>query len=395
MFGAAQHAAKCVLAACPQADPELACLRGSKFFAEVWFMTASALPSSDIRPVVDTMIARGLESRASDIHVEPLVNSYEVRFRIDGLLQAIDSLSADAGIAMVNRLMVMARLLTYRRDIPQEGRIALPRPKSIDLRLSVMPTLHGLRAVIRMPAELQGPHRLLDLNLSAESHQFLMQFCAADSGMLVIIGPAGSGKTTTIYALLGHLAASRHGESIISLEDPIERCIGGVTQIEVNPFGELNYATAMKSILRQDPQILAVGEIRDGATASLAVQAALTGHRLLCTMHAGSPMGAVRRLLEMGIQRYQLTNSIFGFFNQRLVRRKSSDGYRGRIPVSNFLRMDAKVSCAILAGTATDAETEAIAPQTSEGTLWQAGVELVRKGITDKAELERVLGRPE
>ena len=360
-------------------------------------MASTTSAAFDIRPQVDTMLARALERRASDIHIDPVPDRFDIRFRIDGLLQSIEHVPLATGQAIVNRLMVMARLLTYRRDIPQEGRIRFDHPAPMDLRLSVIPTLHGLRAVIRMPADFIAPQRLEELNLSSASHEFLQQFCRADSGMLVIIGPAGSGKTTTIYAMLQHLSEARPGESIVSLEDPIERAIRGVTQIEVSPFGELNYETALKSILRQDPQILAIGEIRDGATASLAIQAALTGHRLLCTLHAGSPTGALRRLLEMGAERYQLTSSIFGFLNQRLVRRKTASGYCGRVPVSTFLRFDAEHAREILdapknvPGSGTTAAREA----DIGGDLWAAGEALLAAGTTDEAELRRVLGQQE
>lgn len=360
-------------------------------------MASTTIAAFDIRPQVDTLLARALERRVSDIHIDPVPDGFDIRFRIDGLLQSIDHVPPPTGQAIVNRLMVMARLLTYRRDIPQEGRIRFSHPSPMDLRLSVIPTLHGLRAVIRMPADLIAPQRLDELNLSSASHQFLRQFCQADSGMLVIIGPAGSGKTTTIYAMLEHLSESRSGESIVSLEDPIERAIRGVTQIEVSPFGELNYQTALKSILRQDPQILAIGEIRDGATASLAIQAALTGHRLLCTLHAGSPTGALRRLLEMGAERYQLTSSIFGFLNQRLVRRKAASGYCGRLPVSSHLRFDAEAARNILdvPDNGPGSQSASAAEVNTGDDLWAAGEALLAAGTTDEAELRRVLGQQE
>ncbi len=351
-------------------------------------MPSTANTVVDIRPRVDALIARAVELRASDIHIEPVGEGYEVRLRIDGLLQSNETLASQTGRAVMNRLMVMAHLLTYRTDIPQEGRLRVDAPHPLDLRLSVIPTVHGMRGVIRMPADMLAPHRLEDLNLPAASYRFLMDFCAADSGMLVITGPAGSGKTTTIYALLAHLAESRRGESLVSLEDPIERTIRGVTQIEVSAYGAMNYQTALRSILRQDPQTLAIGEIRDAATASMAVQAALTGHRLLSTLHAGSPTGAIRRLLEMGVEAYQLNNSIFGFINQRLLRRKTTDGYRGRLPVAEVLRMNTEISRAIIEGRESAVAAES-------GSLWTAARGLVDAGLTDEAEVRRVLGPQE
>jgi type II secretory ATPase GspE/PulE/Tfp pilus assembly ATPase PilB-like protein len=351
-------------------------------------MPSSAYAAADIRPRVDALIAQAVAQRASDVHIEPDTDGYEIRFRIDGLLQLVEKVSRPTGHSIINRLMVMARLLTYRSDIPQEGRVSIDVPHAMDLRLSVIPTVHGLRAVIRMPADLIAPHRLEDLNLPKRCYQFLKEFCAADSGMLIITGPAGSGKTTTIYALLQHLAESRRGESIISLEDPIERTIRGVTQIEVSTSGAMNYQTALRSVLRQDPQTLAIGEIRDGATASLAVQAALTGHRLLSTLHAGSPVGAIRRLLEMGVERYQLDHSIFGFLNQRLVRRKTPNGYCGRLPIAESLRIGGELTSTVLLGhdKAEDGNAQ---------SLTSAARALVAAGHTDEAEVCRVLGRKE
>src|SRR5207237_4547246 len=151
--------------------------------------------------------------------------------------------------------------------------------------------------------------------------QALKNFAASDSGMLLVSGPAGSGKTTTIYALLQHISSVSPGLSLVSLEDPVERDIPGVTQIEVSPFGQLTYERALRSILRQDPQVLMLGEIRDAETASLAIQAALSGHRLICTLHAATPGGAVARLLEMGLEPYRITSALYGVIAQRLLRK--------------------------------------------------------------------------
>src|SRR5687767_130447 len=309
-------------------------------------------PHIDARMLVDKLLDDAVKRGASDIHLEPTAEGLEVRVRVDGLLETLDRVDANTGRSMVTRLMVIAHLLTYRLDVPQEGRATVEvasHPKPLDLRLSIMPTTHGLRAAVRMPAELVQPHRLGELNLPVGVVEGLERFVRADSGMLILTGPAGSGKTTTIYALLQHIAQAQPGLSIVALEDPVERDLPGVTQIEVAPFGELTYDRTLRSILRQDPQVLMLGEIRDGATASLAVQAALSGHRLVSTLHAASPAGAIARLLEMGIEPYQLTSALFGVVAQRLLRRKApTTGYQGRIPTGEFVAMDASLRKAVL-----------------------------------------------
>lgn len=346
----------------------------------------------------DRLLESALAARASDVHFEPTATGYEIRSRIDGLLQLTDRLSADEGRRCVSRLMVAAQLLTYRLDVPQEGGLPLRiagRTEPIQTRLSIMPTTHGLRAVVRMPAELLQPRALDDLGLPAAVLRALHAFARGDSGMLVLAGPAGSGKTTTIYALLAHIAATQPGLSVISLEDPVERDVPGITQIEVRPFGEFTYDRALRSILRQDPQVLALGEVRDAKTASLAVQAALSGHRLVTTLHAGSPEAAIVRLIEMGLERYQLASALWGVMSMRLLRRVNASGeprYAGRVPVAALGRVDEAVRRAILEGGDAAALREAMALQAGCGPLQQTAAALVERSITDAAEVARVLG---
>jgi len=335
------------------------------------------------------MIRSAIARRASDIHVDPMRDGFQIKFRVDGVLEEIAAHDEASGRGIVSRVMVMAHLLTYRLDIPQEGKA---EAQGVDLRISVMPTTHGMRAAIRLPAELVQPKTLEELGLPARVLDGLKQFAAGDAGMLVISGPAGAGKTTTIYALLDYIARSSPGVSIIALEDPVERDLAGVTQIEVSPFGELTYERALRSILRQDPQVLMLGEIRDSATATLAVQAALSGHRLICTLHAGTPGGAVARLVEMGMEPYQISSAIFGVVSQRLLRRKHGTGYSGRVPVAEIAMMDAKLRQAILGRGDRDAVQEAIASQEHFVGIRAAAEELIVAGITDGDEVRRVLG---
>jgi type II secretory ATPase GspE/PulE/Tfp pilus assembly ATPase PilB-like protein len=359
-------------------------------------------PSADARPLVEAILDEAAQRRASDVHVEPTAAGYEVRYRVDGLLETVARHDAAAGRSVVGRLMVMAHLLTYRLDVPQEGRISTLLPTlgatgPVELRLAVMPTTHGLRAAVRMPAELVQPRSLGELGLPPTVLEGLHRFAGADSGMLIVTGPAGSGKTTIIYALLEHIARTSPGVSVIALEDPVERDLPGVTQIEVSPFGELTYERSLRSILRQDPQVLALGEIRDAATASLALQAALSGHRLVCTLHAASPGGAIARLFEMGMEPYQITSALFGVLAQRLLRKRRDGGgagstYRGRVPAAELALMDTPLREAVLRRADAETLAQIIARQAGHIGLRQSAEALMAAGLTDESELARALG---
>jgi general secretion pathway protein E len=350
----------------------------------------------DARQHVEAILEDAITRCASDVHLEPTSAGCEVRLRIDGLMQTATTLDAAHGRSLVARLMVMAQLLTYRQDIPQEGRatLALPRiGRMIEARVAIMPTTHGLRAAVRLPADFATPRTLDTLGLPDAVMAGLNRYTHADSGLLLLTGPAGSGKTTTIYALLEHIRAASPGLSLISLEDPVERDLPGVTQIEVQPFGELTYERALRSMLRQDPQVLALGEIRDSATAALAVQAALSGHRIIATLHAGSPAGAVARLLEMGIEPYQATSALFGVVALRLLRKRTEQGgYRGRAPAAEIALLTPALRQAILRKADSQELAAAIAQAPGHQTLRDAAGALVAAGVTDEAELMRVMG---
>ena len=373
-------------------------------------------------PDLDALLADALAARASDLHLEPTAKGCQPRRRVDGLLEDLPPCDAAEGRRLAHQLMARAGLLTYRPDVPQEGTTAwtAPAPGSapasgsnptdssgggggggggLELRVAVMPTAHGPRVVVRLPAELTRPRGLGELGLPAEARAGLEAFAAADAGLLVLAGPAGSGKTTTTYALLEHLVATRPGESVVTLEDPIERDLPGVTQVEISPFGELTFELALRSLLRQDPQVLAVGEVRDAATAGVALRAALSGHRLVCTLHAEDPAGAVARLIDLGADPGQLSGALFGVLALRLVRRGSAaGGYAGRAPAAAFLRRDPAIVDAVLGRGASagrparEAVAHAAAEQPGARTPRDAGRALAAAGVTDEAELLRVFG---
>jgi type II secretory ATPase GspE/PulE/Tfp pilus assembly ATPase PilB-like protein len=344
--------------------------------------------------LADAILLDAIHRGASDIHLEPTADGLEIRLRLDGQLKVISHYDTAAGRSLVLRLMVMAQLLTYRLDIPQEGRLRAGEDAAIECRLAIMPTIHGLRAAVRIPSTHAGQHDLASLGLPNAVLDGLKGFAATDGGMLIVTGPAGSGKTTTNYALLSYIAERSPGISIVALEDPVERNLSGVTQIEVSSFGQLTYERALRSIVRQDPQVLMLGEIRDGATASLAIQAALSGHRLICTLHAGRAGGAVARLLEMGVEPYQLTSAIYGIVTQRLLRRldPSGNGYSGRVPVAEFSPMTSSLRAAILRREDAQSLQNTVETQNSYVTMRTVANDLARRGVTDEKEIIRVLG---
>lgn len=342
---------------------------------------------------LDAIFRFAASSAASDVHIEPgSAGICEVRYRTDGVLATLATHPAEAGQMLVARAMVLAKLLTYRTDVPQEGRATWD---GRDLRVSVIPTAKGLRCAIRFPSGGSAALGLGGLGLPQAVQDQLRRYVAARSGMLVVTGPAGSGKTTLAYALLEAIRQADPGLSIVTLEDPVERLLTGVTQIEVTPFGQLTYERSLRSMLRQDPQVLLLGEVRDPPTAQLAAQAAMAGHRLICTLHADDPAAAIRRLLDMGVEPYQLTSSLFGAVALRLVRLRRPDGaYRGRTALAEMVTADAPLRAALLQGADADALRQAYSSGGRHVTLRRAATDLVAGGTTDRAEVRRVLGEP-
>lgn len=293
--------------------------------------------------VVDLILSGARTAGASDVHLLPTPDGLAMRWRVDGVLQDLGTLPIAVTPNVVARLKVMAELLTYKSDVPQEGRVRGTSGEG-EVRVSTFPTLHGEKAVVRLFAASGRFLRLADLGLPDEVGATLSRLLAETSGAIVVSGPAGSGKTTTVYACLRELAESTGGRrSLATLEDPIEGSVPGVSQSQVNLAAGFDLATGLRSLMRQDPEVIVVGEIRDRLTAEIAVQASLTGHLLLTTFHAGSAAGAVGRLLDMGIEPYLVRSGLLAIVSQRLVRALcgcavASDDPRGRLglPIDRY-----------------------------------------------------------
>ena len=270
--------------------------------------------------LVNLVIQRAVEARASDIHVEPFENRLKVRYRIDGVLEEVESPPANLTAAVISRIKILAKLNIAERRLPQDGRIMLRvQGKELDLRVSTVPTAFGESVVMRI---LDRESVVLDFHKLGFTDEFLPQFrkvLEQPHGILLVTGPTGSGKTTTLYTALSQLNTPE--VKIITVEDPVEYQISGINQIQAKPAIGLDFAQALRSIVRQDPDIIMIGEMRDLETARIAIQSALTGHLVLSTLHTNNAAGGITRLLDMGVEDYLLTSTVNGILAQRLVRR--------------------------------------------------------------------------
>lgn len=269
--------------------------------------------------LVNLTISRAVESRASDIHIEPFESRLKVRYRVDGVVREVESPPARLASAVISRIKLMAKLNIAERRLPQDGRIQLRvQGKTIDLRVSTVPTMYGESVVMRI---LDKQSLVLDFESVGFRHEMLEQFREVlhmPHGIMLVTGPTGSGKTTTLYTALQEL--NTPDRKILTVEDPVEYQIEGINQIQVKPQIDLTFASALRAIVRQDPDIIMIGEMRDRETASIAVQSALTGHLVLSTLHTNDSASGVTRLMDMGVEDYLLTSTVNGILAQRLVR---------------------------------------------------------------------------
>ena len=269
--------------------------------------------------LVNLMIARAVESRASDIHIEPFENRLKVRYRVDGVLREVESPPSRLSAAVISRIKIMAKLNIAERRLPQDGRIQLrAQGKEIDLRVSTVPTLWGESVVMRILDKASVVLDFETLGFSPRTLKRFLEILHLPHGIILVTGPTGSGKTTTLYTALQTLNTPER--KILTVEDPVEYQLEGINQIQVKPQINLTFANALRSIVRQDPDVIMIGEMRDLETAGIAVQSALTGHLVLSTLHTNDAAGSVTRLLDMGVDDYLLTSTINGILAQRLVR---------------------------------------------------------------------------
>lgn len=352
-----------------------------------------------VRILLEDAAAEGV----SDIHLNPVPEGLEVFYRLDGVLHRKALIDPERSERFIGKIKVLASLLTYRRDVPQDGQIpAAEVGGSTDVRVSIFPTVRGEKAVLRFFLHDDRKFELGRLGLETSLEARLRKAIARPDGVILLTGPSGSGKTTTIYALLREIVSPSSGplRHVLTLEDPVEHTLPGVTQTQINLSSGLTFASALRSLLRQDPQVIMVGEIRDRETAHVAMEAGLTGHLVISTIHSGTAAGVAVRLLEMGIESHILTSALTCILAQRLVRRRCpggecpdchGTGYVGRQAFGELLEVDDALR-RVLAGSPTRSAIEEAACAGGMVPLHRAGEMLVQSGSTSEEEVRRVLG---
>jgi len=339
--------------------------------------------------LVNQIILECLKKKASDIHFEPYENSYRIRYRQDGLLRLLATPPTELSLRIAARLKIMSNLDISEKRVPQDGRLHVSHPetKTIHFRISTCPTINGEKIVIRILDPQVTQISIDRLGLSDPQKQAFLTAIHKPQGLILVTGPTGSGKTVTLYSALSEL--NTLDKNISSVEDPVEIRVPGINQVSINPKAGLTFSHTLRSFLRQDPDIIMVGEIRDRETAEIAINAAQTGHLVLSTLHTNSAAQAPVRLMNMGIAPYQVASAVSLIMAQRLVRRVSADGYQGRLGLFEVLPISPHI--AELLGAGGNAH-ELLKMARSEGmfTLHQMGLEYVKSGITTREEIHRV-----
>ena len=381
--------------------------------------------NAPIVKIVRTMLEQAVRQGASDIHIEPLERILRVRYRIDGALREVMDYNTTLLPAMVARVKIMSGLDISEKRKPQDGRLTLNVDnKEYDVRVSVLPTVFGEKTVMRLTAKDGLSKDKKYLGLTPEDEERLDGILQNPHGIILVTGPTGSGKSTTCYTVLNEL--NREEVNIITVEDPVEANVDGVNQVQVNPKADLTFASALRSILRQDPDIIMIGEIRDGETAGIAVKASITGHLVISTLHTNSTAASITRLIDMGVEPYLIGDSVVGIIAQRLVRKLCPECKRKRaatdkekkllgIPVENTQMVYEPVGCEACGGIGykgrtaiyeimpvtnklrahvhdrvTAEELKNIAVEEGMNTLRMAAAKKVTEGITSCAEMIKV-----
>jgi general secretion pathway protein E len=370
------------------------------------------LEAADDAPIIrmlNALLTQAANDGASDIHIEPYERSSAVRFRVDGTLREVVQPNKALHAALISRLKIMAELDIAEKRLPQDGRISLRiGGRAVDVRVSTLPSAHGERAVLRLLDKTEARFSLEGLGMSGGLLGRFSRLIEQPHGIVLVTGPTGSGKTTTLYAALARLPTST--TNILTVEDPVEYELPGIGQTQVNPRIELTFAKALRAILRQDPDVIMIGEIRDYETAQIAIQASLTGHLVLATLHTNDAPSSVTRLIDMGVEPYLLSSSLLGVLAQRLVRKlcprcKRRDdsgrwhpvgcvdcgqtGYKGRTGVYELMEVDDKLR-ALIHSRAAESQLFVAAEANGLKPMREDGQRLVDEGLTSPEEVLRV-----
>ena len=358
------------------------------FSKQVAIKSDTTIGSNSIIQLVDEILNRAIEDNVSDLHIRAEQGSVIVQQRLDGVLTTTHTMALNYLSTLVSRVKILGDMDIAEHRFPQEGCYQLDHQgNKVDIRIAIMPTVTGESIAIRILNPMVGLKNLADIGFNSSDQQSLQSMLQKRSGMLLVTGPTGSGKSTTLYAILRELA--KQNLNIITVEDPVEYHISGVKQTQVNRATEHTFANSLRYILRNDPDVIMIGEIRDRETAKIAVKSAMTGHLVLSTLHTNSSVGTVTRLLEMGVEPCMIKDTLLGVLAQRLVRRcVGNNVYSGQVAIYELLQVTEKLGQKIIKGI-TAAEISKQAKSLGMVTMQVNGAEMVKQGITSQEELDR------